>query len=229
MIPTIEYIEKKFEEYNHQMFGGRLPKLPIVLSDAKSFLGQCVARTTTLPNGLKQYSDFELRINTRVDYPEEIVEDIIIHEMIHYFIFYNNLHDSSAHGNIFLSIMQSINENYGRKLSISHHATKEETEQSISTKRTWHVVAVINFKNGKVGVKVLPRVMPKINNFCEQLKGEKTIDSISLYMTDEPFFNRFPTSVALRINYVEKDDLIKNLSNAQELIISNNQVINKPK
>ena len=209
------------------MFGGRLPKLPVVLRDAKTFLGQCVARATTLPNGLKKYSDFELRINTRVDYPEEIIEDTIIHEMIHYFIFYHNLHDTSAHGDIFISIMQSINANYGRELSISHHASKAEAEQAVSTKRTWHVVAVINFKNGKVGVKVLPRIMPKIISFCEQLKGEKTISSISLYMTDEPFFNRFPTSVALRINYIEKDELTMNLANAQELIISNNQVINK--
>jgi predicted SprT family Zn-dependent metalloprotease len=228
MTPTIEYIEKKFEEYNHLMFGGRLPKLPIVLSDAKTFLGQCVARTTTLPNGLKKYSDFELRINTRVDYPEEVVEDTIIHEMIHYFIFYHNLHDTSAHGDIFISIMQSINANYGRKLSISHHASKTEAEQAVSTKRTWHVVAIITFQNGKVGVKVLPRVQQKIIYFCQQINGERSIKSYSLYMTDEPFFNRFPTSVALKINYVDKDEVLSHLSKAQELIISNNQVINKP-
>lgn len=210
------------------MFGGRLPKLPIVLSDAKTFLGQCVARTTTLPSGLKRYSDFELRINTRVDYPEEVVEDTIIHEMIHYFIFYNNLHDTSEHGNIFRSIMQSINDNYGRRITISHMATPEEKEQAVSTKRSWHVVAVVNLKDGKVGVKVLPRVMPKIIAFYEQLSSEKTVDSILLYLTDEPFFNRFPTSTALRVNFVEKDTLKSYLVKAQELMIHNNKVINKP-
>lgn len=229
MKATVEYIERKFEEFNKQMFGGRLPKIPIVLSDAKSFLGVCVAKSTTLPNGLKQYYDYELRINTRIDFPEDVVEDTIIHEMIHYFIFFNNLHDTSAHGNIFLSIMQSINDNYGRKLSISHNATDEEKEQAVSTKRTWHVVAVVYFKNGNVGVKVLPRVQPKIIDFCQKLSAEKTITSYSLYMTDEPFFNRFPTSTALRLNMVEKDILNEILSSAQEYIISNNQVIKKPK
>lgn len=117
MVATVDYIERKFDEFNKLMFGGRLPKIPIVLSDAKTFLGVCVAKSKTLPNGLKQYYDYELRINTRIDLPEDVVEDTIIHEMIHYFIFYNNLHDSSAHGNIFLGIMQSINDNFGRKLS----------------------------------------------------------------------------------------------------------------
>ena len=39
MKATIPYIERKFEEFNQQMFAGKLPKLPIELSDAKTFLG----------------------------------------------------------------------------------------------------------------------------------------------------------------------------------------------
>lgn len=36
---TVSYIEQKFEEFNQQMFAGKLPMLPICLSDAKTFLG----------------------------------------------------------------------------------------------------------------------------------------------------------------------------------------------
>ena len=73
MTATIPYIEQKFEEFNHQMFGGKLPKIPVE--------------------------------NTRVDLPEREVEDTIIYEMIHYHIGYNWLEDASAHGPLFLSIM----------------------------------------------------------------------------------------------------------------------------
>ena len=38
---TIPYIKHKFEEFNQQMFAGKLPMLPIKLSDAKTFLGVC--------------------------------------------------------------------------------------------------------------------------------------------------------------------------------------------
>lgn len=42
MKATLPYIEQKFEEFNRQMFGGKLPKISVELSDAKTFLGQCV-------------------------------------------------------------------------------------------------------------------------------------------------------------------------------------------
>ena len=45
MKATIPYIEQKFEEFNQQMFAGQLPKLPIELSDAKTFLGVCAFKT----------------------------------------------------------------------------------------------------------------------------------------------------------------------------------------
>ena len=38
MKATIPYVEKKFEEFNPLIFDGKLPMLPIELSDAKTFL-----------------------------------------------------------------------------------------------------------------------------------------------------------------------------------------------
>lgn len=40
MNATVPFIEQKFEEFSRQMFGGKLPKIPVELSDAKTFLGQ---------------------------------------------------------------------------------------------------------------------------------------------------------------------------------------------
>lgn len=73
-------IHRKFEEFNQQMFAGKLPKLPIELSDAKTFLEACVHRKRRLPNGEIEMYDFRLRINTRIDLPKQEVEDTIIHE-----------------------------------------------------------------------------------------------------------------------------------------------------
>lgn len=165
------------------MFAGQLPKLPIELSDAKSFLGVCVYRKRKTEEGKIECYDFKLRINTRVDLPEAEVEDIIIHEMIHYFIRFNNIEDSSSHGQVFKHIMNTINEKFGRNLTISHKASKEEKEQLYDTRRRWHVVAVVNFKNGRTGIKVLPRIHSKIIDFCNLLTKEISIVSYRLYMT----------------------------------------------
>ena len=90
MKATVPYIEQKFEVFNRQMFGGKLPKIPVELSDAKTFLGQCVYKKRRKPFGKTELYDFRLRINTRVDLPEREIEDTIIHEMIHYYIGYNS-------------------------------------------------------------------------------------------------------------------------------------------
>ncbi|MBO5466228.1 MAG: SprT-like domain-containing protein [Prevotella sp.] len=226
MKATIPYIEKKFEEFNQQMFAGVLPKLPIELSDAKTFLGVCVYKKRKTKEGKIECYDFKLRINIRIDLPESEVEDIIIHEMIHYFVGFNNLEDSSTHGQVFKHIMNTINEKFGRNLMISHKASKEEKEQLYDTRRRWHVVAVVYFKDGQTGIKVLPRIHSKIIEFCSFLKNQMSIVSYRLYMTDEPYFNRYPTSSALRISYIDSEEIEQLLkSSAEELNIINDRVV----
>ena len=105
MKATIPYIEKKFDEFNRLIFEGKLPRIPIELSNAKTFLGQCVYKKRRRPFGKPKLYDFRLRINTRIDLPEQELEDTIIHEMIHYYIGYNKLEDASSHGPLFLQMM----------------------------------------------------------------------------------------------------------------------------
>lgn len=70
-------------------------------------------------------------MNTRIELSEDEIEDTIIHEMIHYYIGYNQLEDTSAHGAIFQQVMNAINEKYGRHLSISHKSSKSQKEQAV--------------------------------------------------------------------------------------------------
>lgn len=217
MRPTIEYIERKFEEFNQQMFAGELPKIPIELSNAKTFLGKCVYRSRKGEDGKVEKYDFRLKINTRIDLPEQDVEDTIIHEMIHYFIGYKKLEDSTSHGPIFLHIMNAINEKYGRSLTVSHVGTDEQNEEAYDKRHHWHVVAVVRFKDGKLGIKVLPRVIPKILNYYNAAQQHSGILSIVLYMTSEIFFNRYPCSSSLKVHYLDEDIIMGHLSDAEIL------------
>ena len=82
---TIPYIQKKFDDFNRQYFGNLLPPIPVKLSNAKTFLGKvCFRKERKLFSRKWHYSDFILSINTRIELPEEMVEDIILHEMVHY-------------------------------------------------------------------------------------------------------------------------------------------------
>ena len=219
MKASIEYVKRKFGEFNRRMFAGRLPEIPMELSDAATFMGMCVFKVRHLSDGRKEYSDFRLRINIRVDLPETVLEDIIIHEMIHYFIHYNGFEDSSAHGHIFRALMQEINTRHGRHITVTHRSTPEQREQSVSTRRTWHIIAVVRFRNGRKGVKVLPRVASKVIEYCRQVKASSDVADIELFLHDNPFFNRYPVSAALRVYNIEADDLAKNIAGARRIAI----------
>lgn len=214
---TIPYVEQKFEEFNQLMFAGELPKLPIELSDAKTFLGMCVYKRRRTLWGRTEYYGFKLRINTRIDLPEAEVEDIIIHEMIHYYIGYNKIVDTSAHGQVFRQMMNTINERYGRHIRISHKPNKEQKEQLYGTKQRWRVVAYVTFKDGQTGVKVLPRIKDKIANYYCVVSRESRVESVKLYMTNNPYFNRYPNSSALRVHYIDKAEAEKQLEGAERI------------
>lgn len=225
MIPTITYIEKKFEEFNELMFAGKLPKIPIELSDAKSFLGKCVYKKRKGKDGKEELYDFRLRMNTRVDLPEQEVEDTLIHEMIHYFIGINKLEDVSSHGPIFLHIMNTINEKYGRNITVSFKGTKEQQEQFVDKKQRFHVIAVVKFNNGKTGIKVLPRIIERILNYYNSISKVREVVSVSLYMSNNIFFNRFPNSSALKVYYLEEKEIRKELEGAEKMGCDGKRII----
>ena len=218
MIATIPFMERKFEEFNKLMFGGKLPKIPIILTDAKTFLGKCVYRQRTGRDGKPEYYDFKLRINTRVDLPESEVEDTLIHEMIHYYIALNRLEDASTHGPLFIHMMNSINEKYGRHLTVRYKGTAEQNEQLVDKKQHYHVVAVVTFHDGRTGIKVLPRGVESILKYYNAVSAANNVASVRLFMSNDIFFNRFPNSSALKVHFQEENEVMEHLKGAETLI-----------
>ena len=225
MIPTIPYIERKFEEFNKQMFAGELPPIPIVLSDAKTFLGKCVYKKRLGKDGKAEYYDFKLRINTRIDLPENEVEDTLIHEMIHYFIGYKRLEDASSHGPLFMHIMNTINEKYGRNITVTFKGTSEQQEQLVDKKQRYHVVALVKFHDGKTGIKVLPRVVQSILRYYNTISSAREIESVKLFMSNDIFFNRFPNSAALKVHFVNEEEVLGHLAGAEVLLCDGKKII----
>lgn len=225
MKATIPYVEQKFKEFNQLCFAGKLPELPIELSDAKSFLGKCVYKGRKKKDGTIEYYEFRLRINTRIDLPEDIVEDTIIHEMIHYFIGLNHLEDVSSHGPVFQHLMNSINEKYDRHISISHQYTEEQREQAYDNRPRWHVVAVVKMKDGKVGIKVIPRIVQRILAYRKGvLQGIET-ETVDFYLSKDPYFNRYPNSTSLKVYFIDPAVLQPYLADAKKLTVTDTHVI----
>lgn len=213
MRPTLVYIEQKFGEFNQLCFEGQLPPIRIVMTRARSYLGLCFYRTQRGLLGRKRNFDFCLRFSTLFDLPEEVIEDIILHEMIHYHIAYHHLRDSSSHGKLFRQMMNDINTRHGRHISISRRLTDEQRAE-VNSRPRLHAVAVIRFGDGRVGIKVVPRLQERLVTFRRQMLRVPEIVSVDFYMTDNPFFNRYPTSSALRVYYLSEQELTEQLRGA---------------
>jgi len=209
MFPTVDYIQSCFDEYNTRFFDGQLPPIPIKLSHAKGFLGK-VTFTRRKP-GLSAWlfgsgaspvrgyinENFVLRINVRIDLPEELIQDTILHEMIHYYIAVNQLRDTSVHGQLFRREMARINAEGGRHITISHRLTDEQRTQAIIHKT--RAVAIVRFTDGRVGVKVVPNTEKHIRYWEKTAKRRFPVSSIEWFFSSDDYFARFPSSIAMKI------------------------------
>ncbi len=217
MKANLPYIQEKFRHYNELIFDGQLPEPPISICDVKTFLGKCTFKMRKKLFGKVEYCDFKLRFNKRIELTEDEMDDIIIHEMIHYYTGWKRLQDSSAHGPLFRRLMEEINARYGRHISITHHLTDSQKNEMMLQDRKSNVLAVVTFKSGRRSIKVLPSDRNKVLKYYHTVGGARAIRSVELYFSENPYFNRYPRSAAFNAFRIDSPILDENLKGATPL------------
>ena len=217
MTATLPFVSDCFERFNKLCFDGALPPIPISLGRSKSTLGQI--RYRKVPRAFRQpaLTDFRMIISTRFDLPEEELEDVIIHEMIHYYIGWKNLRDTSTHGKVFREMMEGINSRFGRHITVSHHLTAAQREELIDKREKKHLVAAVDFSDGRTGFKVLPLTGPSAKRYVRTVRRSPDVSGIRLYVTKNVYFNRFPVSGAFRVHFLSPAERSIALEGSEEL------------
>ena len=121
-------------------------------------------------------------------------------------------------------MMNDINERFGRQVTVSHQSTKAQREQTVDKVPHYHVVAVVRFKDGRVGIKVLPRISQRIFYYYQHVGAHQDVAHVALYMAHDAFFNRFPNSSALKVHFVNEDDLTAPLKGAKFISVEGNKL-----
>lgn len=207
MIATIPFLEKRFETFNHAYFSDSLAPVPIKLSRAVRSLGACTYKKRRRLFGKTEFSDFCIRISTKFDLAENELEDILLHEMIHYDILSRQMQDTSAHGRLFRAKMKELNEQHGRHIAVSHRFTPEQRAAVSDKKQTWRTVARVLMKDGRIGVKVLPDSERSIRAYRRGLWLSSDVQSVDFFRTDDPWFASFPKSSALNVFFPKDPDI----------------------
>lgn len=213
MTPDIPYIKEKFRKFNQLFFKSSLPEIPVRLSTARTYHGllQCKMRRNL--SGKVEAYDYVLCVSTRYDLPEVEVDDTIIHEMIHYYILYHRIHDDAPHGHQFVGIMNRINAEYGRHVTIRHKIGDECHQRDTEVRQ--HLICVTEFANGKRGITISTRTrLFQLWNEIPQLSG---VVSVRWYISTDPYFNRYPRSSSLKVYTIPQDELEDHLQSAKSL------------
>ena len=99
MTLTTDILHTWFRQFNADYFGDELPVPRIALSKARTRLGSLTYSRVLRLSGWK-YTDFVIRISIYYECTEREFQETLLHEMIHYYIAYHNITDTSSHGKI---------------------------------------------------------------------------------------------------------------------------------
>lgn len=134
------------------------------------------------------------------DMPVKFVDNLIVHEMIHQYIFQNNLYDSSTHGFLFRHYMQRINEAFKGELDI---AIKSEAPKLKGPGDTTYMLMVVKMPDEYLFCNIRPGKMKFFEDYAKQENLKYLWGK-----TNDMFFDRVPRCTKVLQGYaVNPDDM----------------------
>ena len=103
-----EWLAVNFDRFNKDYFGGKLTPPKFSVNNARTRLGSMAFKWKRSLLKRESY-DYVIRLSNYYDIPEVEFQNVLLHEMIHYYISVNRFKDDSIHGTMFRSIAQRIN------------------------------------------------------------------------------------------------------------------------
>ena len=190
---TIDYLRQAFEHYNNLIFDGKLPVPKLKWSRAKTRLGQMVCKRK-MSWGRTKFYDFSISVSNYYKLTTEQIDDVLIHEMIHYYIAYTGQKDTSAHGVIFRQMMDDINQRFGRHITISTQ-TKDIPTRIAQKPRKFLVLALETIDRQYFLSSVMPSAARKVAHLVSR---SKDIMTYNWYYTYDEYFRDMPRVRSLR-------------------------------
>ena len=190
---TTDYLQQAFEHYNALIFEGKLPVPKLKWSRAKTRLGQMACKRK-ISWGRTKFYDYTISVSNYYKLTTEEIDDVLIHEMIHYSIAYTGLKDTSAHGIVFRGMMDKINRTFGRHITISVRTRNLQPRMTQQAKD--YLILALEMKDGKYYLSsVNPSAARKI---ATSLARTREIAHYAWYQSQDEYFHGMPRVRSLR-------------------------------
>ncbi|CCY83196.1 sprT-like family protein [Prevotella sp. CAG:1185] len=130
IIPTEKDIFNRFYEYNSSFFQNKLPIPFFVIIHTRKTIGRFTcdySENGDIKNPIIEISD-------RYEYTETQLKDIIIHEMLHYYLYYTHQNETQEHGKRWKQLAFFFNEKFGTNIQIK---TDTNFIKETKNKKNW--------------------------------------------------------------------------------------------
>ena len=133
MIADLNTMPHMFWYCNRQYFDHKLPTPKWGIMHTYRKLG----RFEYLRNEKgKKHRHIKILMSDYFDFDEATFMNVMVHEMIHYYLLLFGKGDKNAHGEEFLALAQQLNEKYGLNITLHYDASKIRSAPD-APKRTW--------------------------------------------------------------------------------------------
>ena len=130
MVANIQNIQLAFNKCNEKYFEG---KLPIPMFDLLHSFRTCGYCQCDYEQGWfsRTLYNFRISMTDYYDFTPKQFEDILVHEMIHYYLAYFGIDKSCSHGREFKKMTERLNGQYGlnivTEVDLSQYKRREGT------------------------------------------------------------------------------------------------------
>ena len=197
------FLNDRFRRFNAEIFGNTLP-LPLMhISSAASFMGQFKVERSGGGFGRTTKEILHLTISDRYDIPERTLEDIVIHEMIHFHIHNAGIRDTSSHGRVFRRLMAEINVRYGRNITVSHRCTKEQLASD--NEKAHSIICLCTMTDGR---RLMCRVsQSRVFDIHKAFQEWDKVEKEEWYWVYGSYFNRYRRVLTPRLFSIDSEGL----------------------
>ena len=198
-----EWIAVNFDRFNKDYFGGRLTPPKFSVNNARTRLGSMAFKWKRSLFKRETY-DYVIRLSNYYDIPEVEFQNVLLHEMIHYYIAVNHFKDDSVHGTMFRSIAQRINKQ-GWHVVVRTDTRKwpvaERNRKKVITRK--RIVLAASTTDGKYFLSVIgPGSVRKVKL---QIARTPQIREARWFESSDDYFQQFPQCRTLRGRIVTKE------------------------
>ena len=198
-----EWIAVNFDRFNKENFGGRLTPPKFSVNNARTRLGSMAFKWKRSLFKRETY-DYVIRLSNYYDSPEVEFQNVLLHEMIHYYIAVNHFKDDSVHGTMFRSIAQRINKQ-GWNIVVRTDTRKwpvaERNRKKVITRK--RIVLAASTTDGKYFLSVIgPGSVRKVKL---QIARTPQIRETRWFESSDDYFQQFPQCRTLRGRIVTKE------------------------